>query len=103
MFAATLGRNRSRGAFNQFQQGLLHALARHVAGDRGVVRLARNLVDLVNVDNTLLGLFHIVITFLQQLLDDIFDILTDIACLCQRRGVRHHKGDVQQTRQCLGK
>src|SRR3546814_3600326 len=38
MLAAALRRHRGDGAFHDLQQRLLHALARHVAGDRGVVR-----------------------------------------------------------------
>ncbi len=37
------------------QEGLLHALARHVAGDGWVVALAGDLVYLVYVDDALLG------------------------------------------------
>ena len=40
MLAAALRRHGGDGAFHDLQQRLLHALARHVAGDRGVVGLA---------------------------------------------------------------
>src|SRR5204863_9975666 len=48
MLAAALRRNRSDRAFHDLQQRLLHALARDVAGDRGVVGLAADLVDFVD-------------------------------------------------------
>jgi len=35
----------------KLQQRLLHAFAGHVPGDRGVVGLARDLVDLVDIDD----------------------------------------------------
>ena len=44
-------RHRRGGAFHDFEQGLLYALARDVAGDRWVVGLAGNLVDLVDIDD----------------------------------------------------
>jgi hypothetical protein len=50
MLAPALRRHGSDGAFHDLQQRLLHALARDVAGDRGVVGFARNLVDLVDID-----------------------------------------------------
>src|SRR5262245_19674272 len=40
MLAATLRRHGGNRAFHDLQQRLLHALSRHVAGDRGVVGLA---------------------------------------------------------------
>jgi predicted transcriptional regulator len=43
--------HRRGGAFHDFEQGLLYALARDVAGDRWVVGLAGNLVDLVDIDD----------------------------------------------------
>src|SRR5438309_8689207 len=46
MLAATLRRYRRHGAFHDLQQRLLHALARHVTGDRRIVGLAADLVDL---------------------------------------------------------
>jgi hypothetical protein len=39
---------------------------------------------------------------LQELLDDVLDVLADIARLRERRGVRHGEGHVQNARQCLG-
>src|SRR5207237_1511656 len=51
MLAATLGRHRSGRALEDLQQGLLHALAGDVTGDRRVLALAGDLVDLVDVDD----------------------------------------------------
>jgi hypothetical protein len=36
---------------------------------------------------------------LQELLDDVFDVLTDIAGLAECRGVRHSEGHVENARQ----
>jgi len=48
-------------------------------GDRGVVGLAADLVDLVDVDDAALGPLDIVVGRLQQLEDDVLDVLADIA------------------------
>src|SRR6185295_18143035 len=61
MLAAALRGYRGDCAFHDLQEGLLHALARHVAGDRGVVRLAADLVDLVDVDDAALGPLDVVV------------------------------------------
>src|SRR5690606_20447237 len=71
MLAATLRRHGGNRTLNQLQQGLLHALARHVAGDGRVVRFTRNLVDFVNVDNGALRFLYVVVATLQQLLNNV--------------------------------
>src|SRR4030095_6656027 len=55
-------------SLDQLEQRLLHALARHVARDRRIVGLARDLVDLIDVYDAALRLLHVVVAFLQQLL-----------------------------------
>jgi hypothetical protein len=94
-------RYRCDRALDQLEQGLLDALARHVARDRGIVRLARNLVDLVDVDDPALSLFHVVVALLQQLLDDVFDVFADVPGFGQGRGIGHDEGHVQQACQGL--
>src|SRR5258708_5637194 len=101
VLAPALGRHRSDRALDQLQERLLHALARHVAGDGGVVALPRDLVDLVDVDDAALRLLDVVVALLQQLLDDVLDVLADVARFRERRRVRDHEGDVQQARERL--
>src|SRR5690606_39022941 len=102
MLATALRRHAGDGALDQLQQRLLDALARHVAGDRRVVGLARNLVDLVDVDDALLRLVDVVVALLQQLLDDVLDVLADIAGFGQRRRVGHRERHVEHARQRFG-
>ena len=61
MLAAALRRDASGGAFHQLEQRLLHALARHVAGDRRIVGLAADLVDLVDVDDAALRPLDVIV------------------------------------------
>ena len=65
MLASTLGRYGGNRAFDQLQQCLLYTFARYVTGNRRVIRLARNLVDFINVDNTHLGFLYVVVALLQ--------------------------------------
>ena len=97
-----LGRHRGDGALDELEQCLLHTFARHVTGDRRVVGLAGDFVDLVDVDDALLGLVHLVVALLKQLLDDVFHVLADVAGFGEGRGVRHHEGHVEETGQGLG-
>src|SRR5215831_5480829 len=88
VLAAALGRDVADGAFQDLEQRLLHALARDVAGDAGVVALACDLVDLV-------------VGVLQQVDDDVLDVLAHVAGLGQVGGVRDREGHVEHTRQRL--
>src|SRR6516165_6928137 len=101
MLAAPLRRYRRHSAFHDFQQRLLHALARHVAGDRRTVGLAADLVDFVDIDDTALGLIDIIIGRLQQLENDVLDVLSDIAGLGQRRCIRHGERHVEDASERL--
>src|SRR5262249_57989958 len=59
MLASALRRDVGDRAFEDLQQRLLDAFARHVARDRGVLVLAADLVDFVDVDDALLALLDV--------------------------------------------
>ena len=101
VLAAALRRNRGDRSLQDLQQRLLDALAGHVARDRRVVRLARDLVDLVDVDDPGLGLLDVEVRGLDQLEEDVLDVLADVAGLGQRRRVGDRERDVQDSRQRL--
>ena len=102
VLAPALRRHRGDGALDQLEQGLLHAFAGDIAGDRGVLALARDLVDLVDVDDAGLRLLDVVVALLQQLLDDVLDILAHVTGFGQRGRVGDRERHVEQARQGLG-
>ena len=102
VLASALGRHGGDGALQDLQQGLLHALAGHVPGDAGIFRFAGDLVDLVDIDDALLGLFDVPIRGLDQLEQDVFHVLAHVAGLGQGGGVRHGEGHLQNAGQGLG-
>ncbi len=83
MLAPTLRRHVGDRAFQNLEQRLLHAFARHVAGDRWIFVLAPDLVDLVDIDDASLGAAHVAFGRLQKLKDDVLDVLADVAGLGQ--------------------
>jgi hypothetical protein len=101
VLAPALRRHRGGRALEDLEQRLLHALAGDVARDRRVVGLARDLVDLVDVDDPGLGLLDVEVGRLDQLQEDVLDVLADVAGLGQRRGVGDREGDVEDARQRL--
>jgi hypothetical protein len=103
MFAPALRWNVGHSAFENLEQGLLHAFARDIAGDRGILVLAPDLVDLVNIDNAGLRARYIAIRGLQQLQDDILDVLADITCFGERGRVYNGKRYIEHLCQRVGK
>ena len=83
------------------QQGLLHALTAHIAGDGGVLTLAGDLVDLVDIDNTDLCLLHIKIRCLDQLEQNVLHILAHITGFGQGGGIGNGEGNAQHFCQSL--
>src|SRR4029079_8229871 len=90
------------GPLEDLQQRLLDALARHVAGDRGVVGLAGDLVDLVDVDDAALGPGDVEVGRLDQPQQDVLDVLADVAGLRERRRVGDAERDVEDAGEGLG-
>ena len=102
VLAPALGRHRGGRALEDLEQRLLHALAGDVAGDRRVLALAGDLVDLVDVDDAGLGLLDVVVGGLDQLEEDVLDVLADVARLGERGGVGDGERDVEHAGQRLG-
>src|SRR5712691_4270852 len=102
VLAPALRRYRGGGALEDLQQRLLDALAGDVAGDRRVLALARDLVDLVDVDDAGLGLLDVVVRRLDQLEQDVLDVFADVAGLGQGSRVGDRERHVEQAGQRLG-
>src|SRR5262249_9252497 len=102
VLAPALRRHRGGGALENLQQRLLDALAGDVPGDRRVLALARDLVDLIDVDDAGFGLLDVVVRRLDQLAQDVLDVLADVAGVGQGGRVRDRDRQVEQPGQRLG-
>src|ERR1700686_2346503 len=94
-------RNLGNGSFEDLEERLLHAFAAHVARDGGVVALAADLVDLIDVDDATLGFVFIVAGGLVELEDDVLDVLADVAGLGEGGGIDDGEGNAEHARQRL--
>src|ERR1035438_6163822 len=94
VLASALRRHIGHGAFKNLEQGLLHALAGNIARDRGILVLAADLVDLVDVDDALLGARYVAVGGLEELEYDVFNVFAHIAGLSQRGSVHNGEGNV---------
>src|SRR5438552_3923653 len=101
VLAPALRRHRGDRPLEDLQQRLLDAFARDVARDRRVVRLPRDLVHLVDVDDPRLGLLDVEVRSLDQLEEDVLDVLADVAGLGQRGRVGDRERDVEDPRERL--
>src|SRR5438105_8040623 len=95
MLAPALGRNVGNCALDELQQRLLDALARNIAGDRRVVTLAGDLVDLVDVDDAALGSRDVEVSRLDQAQQNVLDIFANIAGFGERGGIGNTEGNVE--------
>ena len=91
MLASTLGRNIDHRTFEQFQQSLLNPFAADIAGNGGVVALARNFVDLIDEHDAAFSRCHIVIGDLKQTGQNAFNIFSHITGFGQNSGI--HDGE----------
>ena len=102
VLAAPFRRDVGDGPFDDFEEGLLNAFAGNVAGDRDVAVGFADLVDLIDVDDAVLGARDVVVGGLEEAEDDVFDIFPDIARFGQSGGVGNGEGDVEDARQGFG-
>ena len=99
MLASTLRGDVGGGAFQHFQQGLLHPFARDIPGNRDVLGGPSNLVDFVDVDDATLCGFHIPVGGLQKPKQQVLDILTDVSGFGQGCGVTNREGHIEHAGQ----
>src|SRR5881396_1535837 len=102
VLAPALGRHARHRPLEDLEERLLHALARYVARDARVLGLAGDLVDLVDVDDAALGFGDVEVRGLEQPDENVLHVLTHVAGLGERGGVRDGEGDVEDARQRLG-
>ena len=95
VLAAALRRHGSRRALEDLQERLLDTLARHVARDGRVLGLARNLIDLVDVDDAALSLLDVVVRRLDELQQDILNVFADVAGFRQGRRIGDGKRHIE--------
>jgi hypothetical protein len=97
-----LRRHVANRPFQDLQQRLLHAFARDVPRDGHVFRLARDLVNLINIDNPHLRALDIVVGILEQAQNDVLHVLPHVAGFGQGRGVGDGERHVQDFGQGAG-
>jgi len=81
VLATTLRRNVGHRTLEDLEQRLLHTLTGHIAGNRGVLCLASDLVDLVDVDDPTLGRLAIALGRLVEAEEDVLHVLSHVASL----------------------
>ena len=102
MLSTTLGWHARDGALENLQQRLLNTFPGYVTRDRRVLSLARDLVNLVDVNDPALGALHVEVRGRQELQENVFDVLADVTGLGQRGGVGDGEGHVEHPGQRLG-
>ena len=102
MLSPPLRRYRCRRPLEDLEKRLLNALAGNIPCNRGIFRFSRNLIDFINVDDTALCFFDVVVCCLYQLQQDILNILTNISSFGEGCSICNSKRDIQNPGQRLG-
>ena len=92
MLSASLGRNAGNGSLHDLKESLLNALSGDIPCDGDILAFLGNLVNLVNVYNTVLRTLHVIFRRLYQLEKDVFNILPYISRLGKSGCIRNGKG-----------
>src|SRR6202012_4601904 len=103
MLAAPLGRSLRARALDNLKPPLLHAFTGDIAGDGGILVLAADLVDFVDVDDAGLRACYAAVCSLPKLEDDVFYILAYISGFSQRGGVNDGERNIEHFCQGVGK
>ena len=88
-------------AFDDLQEGLLNAFTGNVARDGSVWTLPRDLVDLVDIDDALLGPGDVEFCGVDEMEEDILHVFPDVSSLGHRRGVGDGKWYVEDVCESL--
>src|SRR5260370_25977785 len=99
MFAPSLRRNVTATAFQNLEKRLLDAFSGDISSDADIIRLSPDFVDLVDVHDTNLGTFYVIIGILQQSQNDVFDILTDVSSFSQSCRIGDAKRHIENPRE----
>src|SRR5690606_27525189 len=91
VLASSLRGNVGYSSFKNLEQCLLHPFTGYITGDRRVLILARDLVDLVDIDDPLHTALAIASGSLQELQNNVLDIFPDITRFCQGCSVDNRK------------
>src|SRR4029078_2729754 len=102
VLASALRRNRGNRAFQDLEQRLLDALTGDVPGDARVLRLAGDLVDLVDVDDAPPALGDVEFPGLKQPHHDVLHIFADVTRFGEGGRVRDGEGNVEDSGEGLG-
>src|SRR5687768_3222488 len=86
-------------SFEKFEQRLLYSLAAHVTSNGWIIRFASDLIDLIDINNSTLGSFYIVVGSLEQACQNTLNVFTNVTCFCEHGRI----GDTERNLKDLGK
>ena len=103
MLSSSLRRNACHSSLQNFQKCLLYTFTGNITGDGYILRLTCDLIDLIDINNSVLRTVNIIVSSLDNFQKDILNILAYISGLCQCSGICNGKWHIQKSRQCLCK
>ena len=86
-------------SFQKFQHTLLYSFSADISLI-GIFLLC-DLVNLINKDDSMLSLLHIIISRCKQFGNNTFNIITNISCFCKRSRIGNRQRNIKQFGQCF--
>ena len=103
MFTSTLRRNACNCTFKDLQECLLYTFTGYISGDGCVLGFTCDLVDLIDVDDTVLRTFDIIICCLNDLQKNVLNIFANITCFGKCGCICDCERHIQKSGKCLRK
>src|SRR5699024_1795838 len=101
VFSAALWRYTCSRAFQNLEQRLLYTFTLNISCNGCVLAFTCNLIDLIDVDDSLFRTLYIKVCSLDQTQKNVFYIISDIACLSETCRIRNRKWNVKRSCQSL--
>ena len=102
MLASSLRWHIHNATLKKLEHCLLHTLSRHISGDRRIVALTSDLIDLVDEHDSSLSSCNIIICLLEKTRENALHILTDITGLCEHSCINNSERHIQKAGYSLG-
>ena len=101
MLSSSLRRNAGNSSLKDLKKSLLYTLSGYITGNGCVFSFSGDLVNLININDSVLCPLNVIVSCLDDLQKDIFHILSYISGFCQGGGISDCKRNVQKAGQSL--
>src|SRR5699024_6507869 len=97
MFPSALGRHGGNRSLKYLKKRLLYAFAAYIPCDRNILGFFRDLIDLIDINDSSFGSFNIIVRSLNEFKKYVLNVLSDVSRFRKRRSIGYGKGHVKHS------